>query len=63
MLLLSLLSPHRWMALLTRLDIKQPAGGMARSEGECGGLERHKRHTPPCISLLQHAQQPQDTQL
>ncbi|KAF6262033.1 hypothetical protein COO60DRAFT_1621809 [Scenedesmus sp. NREL 46B-D3] len=24
----------RWMALLTRLDIKQPAGGMARSEVE-----------------------------
>jgi len=24
----------RWMALLTRLNIKQPAGGMARSEPE-----------------------------
>ena len=24
----------RWMALLQRLDIKQPAGGMARSEHE-----------------------------
>jgi carbamoyl-phosphate synthase large subunit len=24
----------RWMALLTKLNIKQPAGGMARSEAE-----------------------------
>jgi Carbamoyl-phosphate synthase L chain, ATP binding domain len=25
---------NRWMALLTRLDIKQPSGGVARSEAE-----------------------------